>query len=77
MGIPGNVFESLPAREGPSSAFFENSRNLASSSCGLGPGNTGHIMEHWKRGETRSAEFLIPTPCFTQGLGTLTPFVLH
>ena len=28
----GNVFESQPAREGPSSALFENSRHLASSS---------------------------------------------
>ena len=35
MGASGNVFASLPAREGPSSALFENSRNLASSSCGF------------------------------------------
>ena len=39
MGTSGNVFESPPAR-GLSSALFENSRNLASSSCGLGSGNT-------------------------------------
>ena len=35
LGTSGNVFECLPAREGPSSALFENSRNLASSSCGM------------------------------------------
>ena len=45
-GTSGNVVESLPAREGPSSGSSENSRNLASSSCGLGPGTTGNIMEH-------------------------------
>ena len=39
-------FESQPAREGPSSALFENSRNLASSSSGLGPGTTENIVEH-------------------------------
>ena len=30
----------------PSSALYENSRNLASSNCGLGPGTTGNILEH-------------------------------
>ena len=34
-------FESVPVREGPPSALFENSRNLASSSRGLGPDITG------------------------------------
>ena len=33
MGTSGNVFESLLARELPPSAFFENSKNFASSSC--------------------------------------------
>ena len=33
MGISGNVFESLPAREGQFSPRFENSRNLALSPC--------------------------------------------
>ena len=45
MGTSGTVFESLLAREGPFSAFFENLQNLASSSCGLGSGNTGNIIE--------------------------------
>ena len=34
-GTSGNVFESPLARKGPPSAFFENSRNLSSSSCGM------------------------------------------
>ena len=70
VGTSGNVSESLPpAREGPSSALFENSLNLASSSCGLGPGNTGNIIwnmeEEWD--ESRR------TPRFNQGIGTLNP----
>ena len=59
IGTSGNVCESLPAREGPSSALFENSQNLASSSCGLGSGRqteAGKNYGAWKRGETRSAE---------------------
>ena len=59
MSTSRNVFESLPAREGPSSALFENSRNLASPSCEL---TSGNIMEHG-RGVRR----------FYQGLGTLNP----
>ena len=35
LGTSGIVFVCQPAREGPSSAFFEK-MNLASSSCGLG-----------------------------------------
>ena len=35
MGIQGNVFESLSARHGHSSPLFDNSKNLASSSCGM------------------------------------------
>ena len=63
MGTSGNVFESLPARGEPSSGLFENSKNFASSSCGLAS---------WKRCETRSADSM-PTPRFNQGLGTLNP----
>ena len=44
MGVSGNVFDSLPAREGPSSALFEISRDLTSYPCGLGSGTTGNIM---------------------------------
>ena len=41
----GHVSEGLPAREGPSSSVFEDSKNSPSSSCGLGSGNT---MENGK-----------------------------
>ena len=43
MSTSRNVVESLLAREGPPSALFQNSKNVASSSCGLGSRNT---MEH-------------------------------
>ena len=46
VGVSGNVFESLPARAGRSSALLESSLNLASSSCVLGSSDTGNIMEH-------------------------------
>ena len=66
MGTSGNVFESLPAREGPSSAIFENSRNLASSCCGLGQATTKKQYDTsdyrkyygtWKMRNTGTAEF--------------------
>ena len=50
MGTSGNVLESLPAREGPSSALFDNSLNLASSFCGLGQATTVNIMKEGRRG---------------------------
>ena len=70
LGTSGNVFESLRAREGPSLALFENSRDLASSSCGLGLGNT---VEHWKgvRRDPRSSS--IPNPRLNHGNATLSP----
>ena len=42
VGTSGNGFDRLPAREGPPSALFENSKNWVSSSRGLRPvtGNT-------------------------------------
>ena len=68
MVTSGNVFESQPAREGPSSAFFENSKNLASSSSDLGPRNS---MEHGKGVRRDPQSSSTPTPRFDQGLGTL------
>ena len=58
MGTSGNVFESLPAREGPSSALFENSKNLASYSCGQ------EILWNMGKGEMRAAEFVNTNPRF-------------
>ena len=71
LGSSGNVFEGLPDRERPSSASFENPKNLASSSCGLGSGNT---MEHWNvvRRDPRSSS--IPIPRFDHGIATLNPW---
>ena len=63
-----NVFESLPARERPCSAFFQNSKNLASCSCRLGSGNT---VEHGKGVRQYPQRSSIPTPRFNQVLGTL------
>ena len=73
MGTSGNVFESLPAREGPFLALFENSRNEVPSSCGLGPGNNGNIMEHGRGLKRVPQSSSIPTPRFNQGIGTLNP----
>ena len=45
LGTSGNVLEGLLARGEPSSALFQNSKNLASSSCGLNPIGIGKIAE--------------------------------
>ena len=76
MGTSGNVFDSPPAREGPSSALLENSRNLASSSCGLGPGNTGNRMEHGRGVRQEPQSSSIPTPRFNQGIANGTHKVI-
>ena len=44
MGTSGNVFEDVPGRCEPFSEL-ENSKILASSSCGLRPIGTGNIAE--------------------------------
>ena len=49
LGIRGNVFEGIPAGEVDSSEFFEDSRNLASSSQRLGNDSTGNVMEREKK----------------------------
>ena len=45
LGTSGHVFESVLVRCEPTSALFENSKNLASSSCRLTPIETGKIAE--------------------------------
>ena len=58
MGSSGNVFE-LPAREGPSSSIFENSKNLPPSSG---------------RGRMREPQSsAIPSPRFNQDSAPLNP----
>ena len=79
-GIPWvlqeTFFERLPDREGPPWALFENSKNWHRSleeefESGLGPDNTGNIMEH-RRGVRREPQSsAIPTPRFNQGVATL------
>ena len=65
MGTSGNVFESLPAREGRCSTLFENSRNFESSCCGL--------TSEARRDPQSSS---IPTARPNQGVGTLN-FLYH
>ena len=69
-GTSGNVFASLPARERPSSALFENSRNLASSSCGLGP-STWNMEEGWDKSR-RVRQYQLHVK--NQGVAKLNPF---
>ena len=60
MGNSGNVFETLLAREGPSSSIFENSKNLAPSSG---------------RGRMRELQSsTIPAARFNQGFAHLNPY---
>ena len=71
MDTSGNVFERLPAREGPPSALFENSKNLASSSRRLRPEITGNtrIPEKEMRREPQNSS--LPVPRFQSGGGML------
>ena len=47
-----------PARERPSSAIFEKSRNLATSSCELRPATTRKNIGTGERSEARAAELI-------------------
>ena len=71
VGTSGNVFERLPAREGPLSALFEKSKNTASSSHGLRPDISGNtmVLERETRREPQNSS--IPVPRFQSGGGTL------
>ena len=64
LGTSANVFDRLRARDGPSSALFENSKNLASSSCGLRQSDTGKIMEQGEGVRREPQGCTIPTPRF-------------
>ena len=72
MGTSGSDFESPLARDGPSSAFFENPKNLASSLCGLRPGNTGNEVNHGEGVRREPQSSTIPTPRFTKNHSTWT-----
>ena len=73
MGTSGNVFGNLPAQDGPSSALFENPRNLASSSCGLRSGDTGNIAKHVEGARREPHSLTIPTSRFTRNHESWTP----
>ena len=73
MGTSGNDFESLLAQGEPSSALFENSKNLASSSCGLSTLGTGQILGTGRRSETRTAGFYNTNSTLCQEVGDLEP----
>ena len=60
MGISGNVFESLPAREGQSLPRFENSMNLALSPCEMKQDSRIMEQDSRMRGDARSST--IPNP---------------
>ena len=56
MGTSGNVFERLLAREGRTSAIFDDSKNLASTSPKLGLDAEGKTKGDWN--ETRTAKLV-------------------
>ena len=57
-GYFGKRFERQLAREGPPSALFENSKNLAKSSRGLRPDIAGNTKVPGRKIETGTAEFV-------------------
>ena len=71
LGRSGHVFEGLLARGETSSALFENSKNLASSSCRLRAIDTGRISEQGLRKEPKNLTIL--TPRFAMKFSTWNP----
>ena len=67
VGTSGNVFEQLPAREGRTSTFFNNSKTVAPSSLKLGPDAEGSAkrLEIEMRREPQNSS--IPVPHFQSG----------
>ena len=66
-------FKIYPAQEGPPSALFENSKNLASSSRGLRSGNTGNTLKHGERVRREPQSSAIPTPRLSMNYETWEP----
>ena len=73
LGTPGNVFESLLVRGEPSSAHFENSKNLASSSCGLRAVDRGKIKEQGEGMRQEPQSSTIPIPRLARNHATWNP----
>ena len=65
----GIVFERLRARERRTSTVFDDSKILASSSCGFGPGHTGNVLEHGREVRREPLSSSIFVPGFRRGAG--------
>ena len=72
IGDQGYVF-GLLARGKPFSALFENSQNLASSSCRPKPIDTGQIVEQREGLREEPQDSRIPTPRFAKKFSTWNP----
>ena len=75
LGTSGHVF-GPPARGEPSSAFFESSKNLASS-CRLKPIDTGNIAEKGERLGQSPQDHAIPNSTFCQELCDLDTLISY
>ena len=72
LGTSGHVF-GLTARGAPSSALFENSKNLASRSCRLKPIYTGKIAEQRAGLRKEPQDYTRPTSRFARKFSTWNP----
>ena len=70
-GTSGNVCERQPARQGRTSTFFNNCKNLASSSQELGPDTEGKTKRPKGKMRRESQNSSIPVPRFRSGGGLL------
>ena len=70
-GITGNVFERPPAQEGLSSTIFNNSKNLAFSSQGLGRGTTETARKRESEMKRETLNTSAPSPHFQSRSGNV------
>ena len=70
-GITGNVCERPSAQEGRPSTFFNNSKNLASSSQALGPDTSGTTRRRESEMKREPLNTSMPSPQFQRGGGML------
>ena len=73
MGTSGNVFKMPWCLRRTIPNFLREFKNLASSSCGLGSGNTGNIVEHGRGVRREPQSSSIQPPHFNQNIETLNP----
>ena len=77
LGTSGHVIDGLLARGEPSSALYENSKNLASSSCRLRPIDTSKIAEQEEGLRRKRRIIQVPTPRFARNFATWNPHKLY